>query len=375
MSELRFKLGLLTNYLRIRLHYIGSDLFRLLPRVICFSYTHRCNLHCSMCAYEDPGVNKTFEEMPFNTIQSVFKKIKQSYKGLRYLPLICLTGGEPYIKPEINELLIFLNNLNLKIVLFTNGTLMNGQSINTLLKLPNTSLVVSLDGCARVHDKVRNLQGSFDITTQNLGRLFVKGFPMNRMRLSYTISSLNFDCISEFMEEIIGRGWKTPVEFLFLCYTTEESVKQLKKEGLRHFNYDNLTYRYAPTKLNLINIPVLIGQIEKVKSMARKNNILVLFRPIMALSKLEEYYYAYDKYALTGRCFEPTRVIKIRPDGVVYPCNISLPIGNVVTQDMRDIYFSERARRFRKILQARLFPTCKRCSMLRYMVRNTSKIG
>ena len=319
-----------------------------------------------MCAYVDK-YSKLYVEMPFETVKRVFREIKDIYKDIGYLPLVNFTGGEPYIMNEIDQLLIFLHELGYKVQVVTNATLLKDRNINTLLDLSNVSLRVSLDGPERIHNIVRSNQNCFNISLKNVKSLFAKGFPFKKVVINYAVSSLNYETLCEFVEYIVSLGWKTNIEFEFLNnFTTHEALCKLKEDGKYYLGLNNLGCCFEETELHRIDIPVLINQIKKVKLIGRDNKLIILFKPEVSIDKLEDYFYSYDSYIVANKCYEPWRSIRMQPDGRVVPCGIDIEFGNLTEKNIRQIYYSEGAVKFRDIMRKNhLFSACRRCCKLK----------
>jgi MoaA/NifB/PqqE/SkfB family radical SAM enzyme len=303
--------------------------------------------------------------MSLDKVKKVFKEIKRTYKGLWYLPQISMRGGEPFIKDDITDVLALLNQLGYKVEVITNGTLLSEEIIAALLRLSNISIMFSLDGPLMIHDGIRNRQGSFDAAIGNIKRLFVKGYPQNKVSLSYTVLSSNCKNISEFVGYIVNLGWKTKIEFQLLNFTTGSALEQFKREGKRYFNIDDLPCSFIETELNLVDAPALVNEIKRAMVIARRNRIALLFNPPAPLKDMERYYYAYEDFTLAKRCTNSKCDITIDPDGTVFPCFLNLPLGNVTNDNLRSIYYSRLAKEFRSVLKGHLFTVCRRCCRLR----------
>ena len=360
------KLGYLRNYIFSRLHYTFSDTLRLLPRRIYYKYTYRCNLHCRMCAYVDRYEGK-YVEMDYNNVKEVFSGIKEAYRGKLYLPYITITGGEPFIMDDLNSLLVYLEELGFRVEVVTNATMIDESHVKTLLESKNVTLQVSLDGTAEVHNSVRGGQNCFGISISNLEKLFSGGFPFNRVVFNYAISSLNYTSINDFVEYILGLGWKPNFEFEFLNnFTTGASLESLKAESHIHLGDENIDCCFEETELNRVDADVLSDQIIKVRETGKRNNANIVFKPSIPISRLNDYFYSYDDYIFTDRCLEPWRSLRMGPDGMITPCGIEYEFGNINANNLNEIYYSDKAVRFRKMFRNKnMFSVCRRCCKLK----------
>ncbi len=87
---------------------------------------------------------------------------------------VTLTGGEPFIHPNIIEIVEAFVNSGLDVTLCTNATLTSENQIEALSKIGNVSVNVSLDGFDKEsHGRFRGDKESFETTKQTI-KLFAK---------------------------------------------------------------------------------------------------------------------------------------------------------------------------------------------------------
>jgi MoaA/NifB/PqqE/SkfB family radical SAM enzyme len=102
---------------------------------------------------------------------------------------VSISGGEPFLVPELPFLLqVFLEN-GIDVVVATNGLLMNPESIRHLAALSNRlHFQVSLDGsCADTHNQIRGAE-TFERTVAVIQRA-VAFFPIT---MAFTVTSRSF---------------------------------------------------------------------------------------------------------------------------------------------------------------------------------------
>lgn len=109
------------------------------PYAITFYVTHRCNLACSYCTQKEPDVFS--DELPTAETKQLLRRIRRETDS------IVMTGGEPTLRPDIEELAAFARNECefRSLLLITNGTLLDRKP--GVLEAV-TGLVVSLDALA-----------------------------------------------------------------------------------------------------------------------------------------------------------------------------------------------------------------------------------
>ena len=142
------------------------------PLTSLFLYlTDRCNLRCSHC-----WISPQFSEQRQNGIPiGPLKKAIRDAKGIG-LQSVKLTGGEPLLYRELDELLYFLASEKLSVTMETNGTLLDKERLVVFQETGISQMAVSLDaGSAAVHDAIRGVKGCFDRAVEGMRFLSESG--------------------------------------------------------------------------------------------------------------------------------------------------------------------------------------------------------
>ncbi len=137
-------------------------------RYLLLTVTNRCNLCCEHCY-----VSQKNQFMNFNT----FKKTVDSFYRIGGLKLI-ISGGEPLLHPEIFSFLKYARRYPYRIVLLTNGYLIQEKDVMRLSKLVD-EVQISLDGLEgheklrksswrNVVEKIEMLSGSVDVSISTM---------------------------------------------------------------------------------------------------------------------------------------------------------------------------------------------------------------
>jgi MoaA/NifB/PqqE/SkfB family radical SAM enzyme len=104
---------------------------------ILFELTNKCNLTCNHCYYQ---VEKSpYSEIPINPLIQFLKKNKES------LGRVTLTGGEPLLYSNLEELLNRLADYEIPFNLNTNATLLTEKRIQKLSDSGMRSISISID--------------------------------------------------------------------------------------------------------------------------------------------------------------------------------------------------------------------------------------
>ncbi|MFC4220246.1 GTP 3',8-cyclase MoaA [Flagellimonas marina] len=135
--------------------------------------TDRCNLRCNYCMPSE-GINFVKSDRLLSI--SELKKVSELLVS-QGVDKIRITGGEPFVRKDLMELMRHLANLEElnDISVTTNATLI-GPHINELKKLGITNINVSLDSINRETFERITRRKQFDTVHNNLIRLISEGF-------------------------------------------------------------------------------------------------------------------------------------------------------------------------------------------------------
>jgi len=123
----------------------GGHAFR--PLKVTFEVTYRCNLKCDMCYLVHEGRDKKRKELTSEEIKNVISQLT------RKIP-VTFTGGEPFIKEGIMDILQFTSKRNTCGIL-TNGIMLNEDIAGEVVKMGVSTITVSIDGPKNIHNKIR----------------------------------------------------------------------------------------------------------------------------------------------------------------------------------------------------------------------------
>jgi SynChlorMet cassette radical SAM/SPASM protein ScmF len=136
---------------------------------IYFYLTAGCNLACRHC-WLAPGFDADGSSYPVLLIE-LFELAIREAKPLG-LSGVKLTGGEPLLHPQIQQLLEIVRREELALTIETNGLLCTEAMAQEIAKFPDRFVSVSIDGAdAATHEWVRGVAGSFDKACQAVRNL------------------------------------------------------------------------------------------------------------------------------------------------------------------------------------------------------------
>ena len=120
--------------------------------------TYRCNARCNMCSrFKRPS--KPEEEISLETI----KKLPRMY-------FTNITGGEPFIREDLKDIVRELYKKSDRIVISTNG-FFTDRIIDLCKEFPNVGIRISIEGLEETNNKIRGLQDGFNRGYSTLKKL------------------------------------------------------------------------------------------------------------------------------------------------------------------------------------------------------------
>ena len=120
--------------------------------------TYRCNARCNMCnRYKAPS--KPEEEISIETI----KKLPKMY-------FTNITGGEPFIREDLPDIVRELYKKSDRIVISTNG-FFTDRIIKLAEEFPNVGIRISIEGLEETNNKIRGLEDGFNRGYSTLKKL------------------------------------------------------------------------------------------------------------------------------------------------------------------------------------------------------------
>jgi len=128
---------------------------------VILSLTNRCNLKCRMC---DVPLEKTDE-----LSTGEWKRVIQDAYSLGASTVV-FSGGEPLLRDDIYELMVFAKAKNLSVCITSNGNLLNDQSAGKMKEAGVNVVNISIDGPQEIHDYLRG-KGAFSKANSALGLL------------------------------------------------------------------------------------------------------------------------------------------------------------------------------------------------------------
>ncbi|MGL4773458.1 MAG: radical SAM protein [Clostridium sp.] len=176
------------------------------PLILQWHITNRCNKRCAHC-YQECYENKEFTTKELLNIAKQYVELLREYNKLEGHSLkgqINITGGEPFIREDIFEILDFFKEHKKEFTfgILTNGSLLTEDIVKKLKGYSPKMIQISLDGDEKMHDEIRG-SGSFKEVENALSLL--NKYDIKSL-VSFTAHNKNYKVFPEVVK--VGRKFK-----------------------------------------------------------------------------------------------------------------------------------------------------------------------
>lgn len=199
------------------------------PWAILLDPTSACNLRCTGCWAADYGksMNLTFAELD-NIIEQA--KAMGTHVFL-------FSGGEPLVRKR-DILMLCSRHPDCEFLAFTNGTLIDEEFADQMLRVKNFVPAISVEGFAAETDARRG-EGAFDAVMRAMGLLRERKLLFGA---SCCYTSLNAEVIGSerYVDFLIGQGAKFAWLFTYMPVGVNASPELIATPAQRRFMYEQI---------------------------------------------------------------------------------------------------------------------------------------
>jgi heme b synthase len=161
-------------------------------KMIAWEVTRSCNLNCVHCRAAANCGPYNGELSTGECFQLIDEIVAMSS------PVIILTGGEPLLRPDIFDIASYGTNKGLRMVMATNGTLVNPATAKKMIRSGIKRVSISIDGKdATSHDAFRQEKGAFDEAMAGIDAMKEAGM---EFQINTTITTANLQQIKDILE-------------------------------------------------------------------------------------------------------------------------------------------------------------------------------
>lgn len=294
-------------------------------RLLFWETTIKCNLTCAHCRRVE--TNEAVEsDMSTEDGRRLIEQLAELGRGQGFMPILVFSGGEPLCREDLFELIEYAVSLGVKPALATNGTLIDSDVARRVKASGVERVSVSLDGAtSEVHNKLRQLEGSFEDALAGIGKLREEGV---EFQINVTLTKHNADQLYDIFELAKNIGAVAVHVFMLVPVGCGEEFAQ--EDMLSSEEYEEMLGKIADIeKKDELQIKVTCGpHYERV-------------RREMGVSKKGHGGGGHPgNMATTKGCLAGLGVLFVGHQGDVFPCGY-LPVncGNVLKENLADIWY------------------------------------
>lgn len=274
--------------------------------------TYRCNAKCTMCnRYKVPS--KPEEEISIETI----KKLPEMY-------FTNITGGEPFIRGDLKDIVRELLKKSDRIVISTNG-FFTDRIVELCKEFPQVGIRISIEGLEKTNNEIRGLDDGFNRGYTTLKKLVDMG--MKDVGFGMTVQDRN------------------AADLVPLYNISDELGMEFATASL-HNSF------YFVESNNIIKDRLTVAQ-----------NFEDLVNRLLDSNSPKKWFRAYFNHGLINYIFSQKRLLPcdmsfdtffIDPYGDVMPCNGTKEkqvMGNLNRQSWEELWNSEQAEKVRSFVR------------------------
>lgn len=302
------------------------------PTIAAIYITRHCNSRCTMCDFwkneRDP---KELSSEQWGVIFSRLKAFGVDFVGVN-------ASGEMFTRRDVFDILGHLRELGMNFGVNSNGTLFTPAKARRLAELAPRAVTIGLDGVGdAAYLLTRGLKNGFSKISRHIDNLKQEG--IRNIGIGTVLMEQN-------LYEWVGLAQFALEKGLAGIRFTAHHDAYFTPEGEAHPSVYT-----DPAFLNAVE-----GQIEKLIELKRKTGIV---KNSVAYLRRVSAFYRDQKNYFPVPCLQGSNRIEIDVYGNVTPCSfVTEPLGNLVQQEMEEIWQSAAHRRAREDAYAGRCPKC-----------------
>ncbi|MEA3302650.1 MAG: radical SAM protein [Pseudomonadota bacterium] len=196
---------------------MNNDLF-----IIAVNLTRRCNLACAHC-YMDAETRDSGGDAELTTGEVM--KLLNDIASRSNETMVVLTGGEPLLRRDLEQLVEHGHSLGLSMVVGTNGVLLNEQRVQSLQAAGAMGMGISLDSLdPHSHDDFRGCPGSWEKTLSGMDLCKKHDLPF---QVHFSVTEHNAHEVQSMIDFASASGAHVLNIFFLICTGRGESMSDI----------------------------------------------------------------------------------------------------------------------------------------------------
>ena len=325
------------------------------PRSLDLEITNKCNLRCKYCSHFS-SAGDVSQDLPKEEWLKFFEELNRCA-----IMDITLSGGEPFYREDVKEIIDGIIRNRMRFSVLTNGTLVTDEISEYLVSTGRcNSIQVSIDGSIPMTHEVFRGKGTFAKALNGLRSLMKYGLPVT-VRVTVHKHNVNdLESVSKMLLEDVGiPSFSTnSASFMGLCRQNTEQVQLTTDE--RSVAMETL--------LRLSNqyngrISAAAGPLADAKGWLK-----------MEKARREGVDAIPGRGCLTG-CGGVMSKLAVRADGIIVPCGQMghIGLGRINKDDLKEVWQNHpelKRLRERGNIPLSDFDFCSDCEYINYCTGN-----
>jgi len=299
-------------------------------RLLFWESTIKCNLTCAHCRRIESN-DAVVTDLTTDQAKGLIDQLADLGKAQPMMPVMVFSGGEPLCRDDIFELIDYARSKAITTALATNGTLVDSAVAQKIKESGIARVSVSLDGAtAEIHDKLRQLTGSFEKAVEGIGHLRDKGIPF---QINITLTKKNYHQLEDVYE--LAKSLGAVAVHIFMLVPVGCGQVLAETDMLSPQQYEDMLVKISELdSLDKIQIKVTCGP--HYERVMREQG---LHKTRMQSKQAGGHVPGRHGHGPSKGCLAGLGVIFVSHQGDVFPCGY-LPVncGNILEKKLSDIW-------------------------------------
>ena len=322
------------------------------PKKVELAITNKCNSRCKYCYFFD-SADDVAQELSTQDWLTFFEELERN----SVLSAVLL-GGEPFLRPDFQELIQGLVRANIRFTILSNGSLITDEMASFLASTRRCDMIqVSIDGAsAKIHDASRG-PGRFEASVNGI-KFLKKHYVGVSVRVTLTKLNLaDLENVASFLlEELSLPGFSINDAFdMGLC---RDNFNELRLSAVERSMAMEVLLRLSQKYGRRISATA--GPLDEARHWIRIKRAL-----------RHEKEFIMPRLGTLSSCGISMTSLAVRADGVIVPCQLMphIELGRVNKDDLTTIWQSHptlEKLRLRRNIPLNTFASCKDCEYIEY---------
>lgn len=313
------------------------------PSEIIWNITNKCNLLCKHC-YVGADCHKAENELSHEEALDLARRI-----GEAKVPLLFVTGGEPFMRKDLYDILAIAKEYGVRTVMSTNAVLIDDAAADKLVEYGVDYVAISIYGPEKFHDEYVLVPGTFKRVVSNIKRLQERGI---KVGIKTTVNAATFPYFFDLIDvaKSLGATLIYPCDLISSGRATDPHHQRITKEQwqqIADYMLDDVINNEEGIEYDIGAMPSIAPYIaERLIKMGLKENAEKGF----------------TRMRIKHACPVGKGLMGINSEGYVLPCSFAQDyhIGNI-----REISIEEAARRTFELGDVPVTGKCGSCKYIK----------